>query len=259
MFLGPRLRGALVALVPLIVACSDGDSLTGPVEFARLATSFDAMRMSLEQTISESASRRSLAAVGEFAASLSHELRNSLTAVQVDLARASEKLSDVACAGSGTPTTLCQRARVRTGPRTIRTWGARRRARAFASISRIPVRASPPCEERRGYHGVADSGVVDGIDGCGSARAPCGRCYSGTCAIWWSPRRCTSPAMAATPERSANSLTKYRPSLNVRISFVDAPTGWQAVATQAQRPDFSCVIFVGLNLEMQGEPLCRTR
>lgn len=54
-------------------------------EIGRLAVAFNDMTESLRRTVAELAQQRALAAVGEFAASLSHEVRNSLTAIRVDL------------------------------------------------------------------------------------------------------------------------------------------------------------------------------
>ncbi len=62
-------------------------------EIGRLATAFNAMTNSLRHTVSELAGQRALAAVGEFAVSLSHEVRNSLTAVRIDLQHARRTLS----------------------------------------------------------------------------------------------------------------------------------------------------------------------
>ena len=50
------------------------------------------MSESLRRTLDSLARRESLAAVGEFAASLSHEVRNPLTAMRIDLQRVEEKL-----------------------------------------------------------------------------------------------------------------------------------------------------------------------
>lgn len=57
----------------------------GTTEIAGLARSFNAMTATLEATLGRLSERASLAAVGEFAASLAHEIRNPLTAVRVDL------------------------------------------------------------------------------------------------------------------------------------------------------------------------------
>ncbi len=76
-----------------------GGDLTGRVdvvgrdEVGRLAASFNLMTESLRQTLAELSQQRALAAVGEFAASLSHEVRNALTAVRIDLQNANRQLS----------------------------------------------------------------------------------------------------------------------------------------------------------------------
>lgn len=56
-------------------------------EVGRVADAFNAMTASLENTLSELSRQQSLAAVGQFAASLAHEIRNPLTAIRVDLQR----------------------------------------------------------------------------------------------------------------------------------------------------------------------------
>jgi signal transduction histidine kinase len=61
-------------------------------ELGRLAETFNTMSESLRRTLDSLARRESLAAVGEFAASLSHEVRNPLTAMRLDLQRVEEKL-----------------------------------------------------------------------------------------------------------------------------------------------------------------------
>jgi signal transduction histidine kinase len=57
----------------------------GTAELGRLAHAFNAMTAALDHTLRRLAQRESLAAVGEFAASLAHEIRNPLTAIHVDL------------------------------------------------------------------------------------------------------------------------------------------------------------------------------
>jgi signal transduction histidine kinase len=61
-------------------------------EVGRLAQAFNTMTESLRRTLDELASRESLAAVGQFAASLAHEVRNALTAVRVDVQSVQEEL-----------------------------------------------------------------------------------------------------------------------------------------------------------------------
>jgi signal transduction histidine kinase len=63
-------------------------------EVGRLARAFNTMSESLRRTLDALARRESLAAVGEFAAGLAHEVRNPLTAMRIDLQRAQEKLDD---------------------------------------------------------------------------------------------------------------------------------------------------------------------
>lgn len=63
----------------------------GAGEVGRLAAAFNSMTESLRQTLTELTKRQALAAVGEYAASLAHQVRNGLTAVRVDLQRAQEK------------------------------------------------------------------------------------------------------------------------------------------------------------------------
>jgi signal transduction histidine kinase len=66
----------------------------GGEEIARVAHAFNQMTDSLQQTLRRLAQRESLAAVGEFAASLAHEIRNPLSAVRLDLQRATEHSTD---------------------------------------------------------------------------------------------------------------------------------------------------------------------
>ncbi len=68
------------------IAYREGD------EIGRVAAAFNSMTESLQRTLRERASRESLAAMGEFAASLAHEVRNPLTAVKIDLQSLEEKL-----------------------------------------------------------------------------------------------------------------------------------------------------------------------
>ncbi len=57
-------------------------------EIGRLAEAFNTMTESLRATLAELSQQRALAAIGEFAASLSHEVRNALTAIRIDLQHA---------------------------------------------------------------------------------------------------------------------------------------------------------------------------
>jgi len=87
-----RLTGSLEDLSEAAAAVSAGDlarrvEVGGADEVGRVARAFNTMTESLERTLAELASRESLAAVGQFAASLAHEIRNPLTAIRVDLQR----------------------------------------------------------------------------------------------------------------------------------------------------------------------------
>ena len=92
-----RLTRSLERLVGAADAVAAGDlernvASSGDDEVGRLARSFNTMIDSLRRTLQELSHQRALAAVGEFAASLSHEVRNGLTAVRVDLQRIDETM-----------------------------------------------------------------------------------------------------------------------------------------------------------------------
>ena len=92
-----RLTRALGDLALAADAVSRGEMgrtvpVQGSEELGRLAEAFNTMSESLRLTMDSLARRESLAAVGEFAASLSHEVRNPLTAMRIDLQRVEEKL-----------------------------------------------------------------------------------------------------------------------------------------------------------------------
>jgi len=94
-----RMTRSLRALVGGAEAVSGGDlshriSSSSTDEIGRVAEAFNQMTESLQRTLREKASRESLAAMGEFAASLAHEVRNPLTAVKIDLQSLQERLAD---------------------------------------------------------------------------------------------------------------------------------------------------------------------
>jgi signal transduction histidine kinase len=64
----------------------------GKDEVGRVAEAFNTMTQSLVGTLERLSTRESLAAVGQFAASLAHEVRNPLTAIRLDLQRVQEAL-----------------------------------------------------------------------------------------------------------------------------------------------------------------------
>lgn len=88
---------ALVRLADAAEAVARGDLhrevvSEGRDEVGRVGRAFNTMTESLRRTLQELSQRRALAAVGEFATSLAHEIRNPLTAIRVDLQRMEEKL-----------------------------------------------------------------------------------------------------------------------------------------------------------------------
>jgi signal transduction histidine kinase len=61
----------------------------GPTEVRRVAAAFNVMIENLRATLDALSRRSAMAAVGEFATSLSHDVRNALTSIRVDLDRLS--------------------------------------------------------------------------------------------------------------------------------------------------------------------------
>jgi signal transduction histidine kinase len=95
-----RITAGLTDLAHAADGIAHGDldrtiAVTSHDEVGRLARAFNAMTYSLRTTLAELAQRRSLAAVGAFAASLAHEVRNPLTSIQVDLQRVRGKVHHV--------------------------------------------------------------------------------------------------------------------------------------------------------------------
>jgi signal transduction histidine kinase len=62
----------------------------GPDEIRRLGVAFNTMTLSLQRTLRRISQQEAAAAIGSFAASLAHEVRNPLSAVRLDLERARE-------------------------------------------------------------------------------------------------------------------------------------------------------------------------
>jgi signal transduction histidine kinase len=96
-FLTRRLTRSLEELVDAAGAVASGD-LERSVprhsddEVGRLAAAFNAMTESLRRTLGELSQREALAAVGRFAATMSHEVRNALTSVRLDVQRLNERV-----------------------------------------------------------------------------------------------------------------------------------------------------------------------
>jgi signal transduction histidine kinase len=93
--------GPLRRLVSASAAVARGDLrrrvlVQGPREVRELTAGFNAMAETLQRTLGTLARREALAAVGEFAAVLAHEIRNPLTAIRIDLQRVEEVSHDEA-------------------------------------------------------------------------------------------------------------------------------------------------------------------
>ncbi len=94
-----RITRDLVRLAEAAEAVSEGD-LERRVEEAsgdevgRVGRAFNSMTRSLQQTLQKLSQRQALAAVGEFAAGLAHEVRNPLTSVRLDMQRIQEELPE---------------------------------------------------------------------------------------------------------------------------------------------------------------------
>jgi signal transduction histidine kinase len=94
-----RMTRSLDRLAAAARAVSEGDLDTriegaGSDEVGDVARAFNTMTANLRRAVRELAERERLAAVGEFAASLAHEVRNPLTAIRIDLQRVEEALPD---------------------------------------------------------------------------------------------------------------------------------------------------------------------
>jgi signal transduction histidine kinase len=94
-----RITQELVRLAEAAEAVSQGD-LDRRVEdesrdeVGRVGRAFNSMTESLKQTLQKLSQRQALAAVGEFAAGLAHEVRNPLTSVRLDMQRIQEELPE---------------------------------------------------------------------------------------------------------------------------------------------------------------------
>jgi signal transduction histidine kinase len=91
-----RMTRSLEQLVAATEAVSRGELerrlVAGDDEVGRVARAFNTMTENLRRMLRELADREALAAVGEFAASLAHEVRNPLTAIRLDLQMLAEEL-----------------------------------------------------------------------------------------------------------------------------------------------------------------------
>jgi signal transduction histidine kinase len=94
-----RLMRPLDRLVTAAGAVAGGDLTarveeSGPPGVRDTAKAFNTMSAALDRTLGELSRKEAIAAVGEFAADLAHEVRNPLTAIRTDLQRAQRKLHD---------------------------------------------------------------------------------------------------------------------------------------------------------------------
>ncbi len=94
-----RITSSLESLAEAAAAVAGGEldrevHVSTNDEVGDLAKAFNTMTSSLRQTLDELSRQRSLAAVGEFAASLSHEVRNNLTALKIDAQHATRLLPE---------------------------------------------------------------------------------------------------------------------------------------------------------------------
>lgn len=100
-FLTTRLTASFERLAKAADAVAGGDlehrveeTGGGSDEVQRVAAAFNSMMENLRRTLGELSQRQALAAVGEYSATLSHEVRNGLTAIRVDLQRTEEKTGE---------------------------------------------------------------------------------------------------------------------------------------------------------------------
>ena len=92
-----RITRSLEELADATRAVAGGDldrrvSERSATEAGRVGLAFNAMTASLRETLRQLSQREALVAVGQFAASLSHEIRNPLTSIRIDLQRVEEKI-----------------------------------------------------------------------------------------------------------------------------------------------------------------------
>lgn len=94
-----RVASSLERLASATEAVSAGDlertvDIDGDDELGRVGRAFNQMTENLKSTLQELADSRALAAVGEFAAQMAHEIRNPLSAVRIDLQLVEEGLPE---------------------------------------------------------------------------------------------------------------------------------------------------------------------
>jgi signal transduction histidine kinase len=94
-----RVTHSLVGLSEAATAVASGQldkrvDASAPDEIGRLAAAFNTMTESLQRTLAALAERQAVAAVGEFASALAHEIRNPLSAIRLNLQHVEERSTD---------------------------------------------------------------------------------------------------------------------------------------------------------------------
>lgn len=160
-----RVTGELDLVVVAAEAVSAGDldrqlPVLASDEVGRIAAAFNTMTESLRRTMRELSRKEALAAVGEFASELSHEIRNPLTSIRLDLQRIEEVAGDAAAVRGITPRLLQQIGRLDravTGALRVAR-GARPQVAAvdIVDVVRAAMRVAAPEFVARGAHLVMD-------------------------------------------------------------------------------------------------------
>jgi two-component system sensor histidine kinase AtoS len=93
-----RMTRSLVSLADAAEAVAAGDlqhtvDAGGRDEVAAVARAFNTMTQNLSNTLAQLSRQQGLVSVGEFAASLAHEVRNPLTAIRIELQSVEEELT----------------------------------------------------------------------------------------------------------------------------------------------------------------------
>ena len=98
-FLTGRVTHSLVRLSEAATAVASGQldkrvDANETDEIGRVGMAFNSMTESLQRTLAALSERQAIAAVGEFAAALAHEIRNPLSAIRLNLQHVEERLTD---------------------------------------------------------------------------------------------------------------------------------------------------------------------
>jgi signal transduction histidine kinase len=154
-----RIAGPLERLRADAARISAGDlghdvAADGPREVRDLAHDLDALRESLRTTLDRLAQAQALAAVGEFAGAIAHEVRNPMTAARVELERLRRRLPDAGEEASLADAALAGMDRVddvvRSTLRLARSAPLQRRRTVLQEIVRRTVTECAPVVDRFG-------------------------------------------------------------------------------------------------------------